>query len=308
VLNGRSTTPLRLPSPIQSHFDHFARSLLQPDNSVPVDFTQPSGEEALAAPDSVSWRIFKNPVALFVGGVAAVILEMAEPRVRSAVWEQSRFRTDPLGRLQRTGLAAMMTVYGPRTEAEKMIARVVRMHGRIAGTTPAGKTYRASDPELLTWVHATAAFGFSQAYDRYVRPLPPGDRDRLCAEAAPAALLYGVTDIPRTLPHLMEQIESLRAGLEPSPIVHEFLRIVGEIPILPMPLRPVQRTLVRAAVEIVPAWLRYRLGLLEDSGLRSWEMPLAKRIGRMSDRLLLPSFPAVQSCIRLGLPRDYLYH
>ena len=217
-------------------------------------------------------------MALFVGGVAAVILELAEPRVRSAVWEQSRFRTDPLGRLQRTGLAAMMTVYGPRTEAEKMIARVVRMHGQVAGTTQAGQNYRASDPELLAWVHATAAFGFSQAYDRYVRPLPSGDRDRLCAEAAPAALLYGVREIPRTLPELMEQIESLRAGLEPSPIIHEFLRIVGGIPVLPVPLRPVQRTLVRAAVEIVPAWLRYRLGLLEDSGLRSWEMPLAKRI------------------------------
>jgi hypothetical protein len=32
--------------------------------------------------DSVSWRIFKDPVSVFVGGIAAVILELAEPSVR----------------------------------------------------------------------------------------------------------------------------------------------------------------------------------------------------------------------------------
>lgn len=80
-----------------------------------IDFTAPAGEPALAAPDSVSWRVFKNPVSLFVGGVTAVILELAEPRVRSGVWDHSSFKTDPLTRLKRTGLAAMVTVYGARS-------------------------------------------------------------------------------------------------------------------------------------------------------------------------------------------------
>ena len=43
----------------------------------PADFRAPMGEPALAAPDSLTWRIFKNPVALFAGGIAAVILELA---------------------------------------------------------------------------------------------------------------------------------------------------------------------------------------------------------------------------------------
>ena len=47
-----------------------------------VDFLQPAGEPALITPDSVSWRIFKNPVALYIGGIAAVPLELAESRVR----------------------------------------------------------------------------------------------------------------------------------------------------------------------------------------------------------------------------------
>jgi hypothetical protein len=48
---------------------------------------------ALFEPDSVTWRVMKNPVALVVGGFAAVILELAEPRVRSGVWEHTSFRT-----------------------------------------------------------------------------------------------------------------------------------------------------------------------------------------------------------------------
>ena len=49
-----------------------------------VDFLQPAGEPALAGPDSISWRVFKNLVALYIGGIAAVLLELAEPRVRSS--------------------------------------------------------------------------------------------------------------------------------------------------------------------------------------------------------------------------------
>src|SRR4051812_7704940 len=163
-----------------------------------ADFTTPAGEPALVPPDSVSWRIFKNPVALVVGGVAAVILELAEPSVRTGVWEHSGFRRDPVRRLERTGMAAMVTVYGARSVAEAMIAGVVRMHDRVTGTTPAGEPYRANDVRLLTWVQATAAFGFIEAYHRYVRPLAPAEIDHAYDEGAPAARLFGVPAPPRS--------------------------------------------------------------------------------------------------------------
>ena len=70
--------------------------------------------------------MFANPVSLFVGGATAVLLELAEPSVRTGVWDHSSFACDPATRLRRTGFAAMMTVYGPRSAAEEMIARVVR--------------------------------------------------------------------------------------------------------------------------------------------------------------------------------------
>jgi uncharacterized protein (DUF2236 family) len=116
-------------------------------------------------------RVFKNPLSLFIGGVTAVIVELAEPRVRTGVWEHTTFRTNPIRRLRRTGPAAMVTVYGARGTAEAMIARVRRMHDMVAGTTSSGEAYCTNDPELLNWVHATAAYGFVQAYHTYVRPL-----------------------------------------------------------------------------------------------------------------------------------------
>jgi uncharacterized protein (DUF2236 family) len=272
-----------------------------------VDFTRPAGEAALASADSVSWRIFKNPVALFVGGVAAVILELAEPAVRTGVWEHTDFRRDPVRRLQRTGLAAMVTVYGPRSVAEKMIAHVVALHERVQGTTPAGEPYRANDPRLLTWVQATAAFGFVEAYARFIQPLTPDEVDRAYAEGAPAAALYGADRPPRSDADRIALFEAMRDRLEPSPIVFEFLEIVRRAPIVPWPLRPVQRLLVQAAVELTPAWVRERLGLLGSFGLRPGQERLVRGLGWLADRVVLPGTPAVQSCRRLGLPAGHLY-
>ena len=89
------------------------RDLMQPPPGMAFDFSQPPGEAALAPPDGVAWRVFANPVSLFIGGVAAVLLELAEPSVRSGVWDAGGFQRDPGMRLRRTGFAAMMTVYGP---------------------------------------------------------------------------------------------------------------------------------------------------------------------------------------------------
>jgi uncharacterized protein (DUF2236 family) len=287
--------------------DALASELVQPSGGPSVDFAQPPGEEALAPATSVSWRVFKNPVALFVGGVAAVILELADPAVRTGVWEHSSFRSDPRRRLQRTGLAAMITVYGARSQAEAMIAGVVRRHDRVGGRTPAGEAYRANDEALLNWVQATAAFGFVEAYHRYVGALDPEDLDRFHAEGAPAARLYGAHDAPASRAELLALFDAKRSRLEPSPIVFEFLDIIREAPVFPAPMRPLQRLLVRASVEMVPDWVRERLGLGPEYGLSRLQMALVKSTGALSDRILLRSSPAVQSCRRLGLPDDYLY-
>jgi uncharacterized protein (DUF2236 family) len=297
-----------LPYPFRAPAEAIMRALMEADDAPFLDFKEPAGEAALLAPDSVSWRVFKNPVSVFIGGVAAVILELGEPRVRSGVWEHTRFRADPVRRLRRTGLAAMVTVYGGRSAAERMIAGVRRRHERIAGTTPCGQRYRASDPELLAWVHATAAFGFVEAYGAYVRPLSATDRDRYYAEGREAARLYGVERPPATQAELEALFRQLSGKLEPSPILHDFLEIMRRAPVLPSPLRPLQRLMITAAIAMTPPWAKRRLGLeASEPALRLWEAALVRRMAGLADRIVLEASPAVQASRRLGLPADYLF-
>src|SRR5574338_715532 len=125
-----------LPAPLQARLEEAARGYFDAPGLKPFDFSKPAGAPALFAPTAVAWRVMKNPVALTIGGIAAVILELAEPRVRTGVWEHTTFRTDPVGRMKRTGMAAMLSVYGPADAARAMIAGIVRAHERIEGVTP----------------------------------------------------------------------------------------------------------------------------------------------------------------------------
>jgi uncharacterized protein (DUF2236 family) len=296
-----------LPGFLQRRIEAAATAFLYPARASKLDFTRPPGEQALVHCDSVSWRIFKNPVALFVGGVAAVVLELAEPAVRAGVWEHSSFRKNPIGRLQRTAIAAMVTVYGARSIAESTIADIARLHSKIAGRTASGTLYSAADPRLLSWVQATAAYGFAQAYSRYVDPLSATEFDALYREGAPAARLYGALDAPTSAAGLTALFDSMRDGLEASPVIFEFLKIMHDAPLLPRPLLWMQRMLVRAAVEIIPERLRERLALGRAHGLRPWEFGMVRTAGALAGRIVLAEGPAAQSCVRLGLPIDYLY-
>lgn len=272
-----------------------------------VDFTQPRGEQALAGPDSVSWRVFKNPVALYIGGITAVLLELAEPRVRTGVWEHTTFRNDPLPRMQRTGLAAMVTVYGARSQAEQMIAGITRMHARVRGTTPDGQQYHALQPQLMDWVQATASYGFLNAYHRFVSPLPQAHRDRFYAEALPAAKLYGAPGAPGNEAEQQDLFNAMFGRLEAHPIVHEFLDIMRNTPSLPWFLRPLEGVLLRAAVTLLPDPVRELLGLGRRYDLAPWQRAPITLAGRAFERVPLRSAPPAQACLRLGLPADYLF-
>ncbi|MDY0961614.1 oxygenase MpaB family protein [Massilia sp. CFBP9026] len=277
------------------------RDLMQPPAGMAFDFSQPAGEAALAPHDGVSWRVFANPIGLFVGGVTAVLLELAEPSVRSGVWDHSSFQRDPGTRLRRTGFAAMMTVYGPRSAAEKMIAHVVRMHGRVKGTTPDGVAYQANDPRLLDWVQATASFGFTEAYHRYVRSLSAQEKDAAFAESEPAARLYGATGAPGSWKEWEALLAQTAPALEGSEILADFMRIMGEAPILPAPLRPLQRLLVRAAVEITPEPVR-SLPQLRGRGLRFGEATLVRALATGAALAPLGDTPQAQAARRVARP------
>jgi len=59
----------RLPAPLQSKLEEAARGYFDAPG-LRIDFSEPKGSPALFAPDSVAWRVMKNPVALTIGGIA----------------------------------------------------------------------------------------------------------------------------------------------------------------------------------------------------------------------------------------------
>lgn len=272
-----------------------------------VDFLRPRGAPALFPADSITWRVYKNPVSLFIGGIAAVLLELAEPRVRTGVWGHSIFPRDPVTRMRRTGTAALITVYAPAEAAKTMIRAVNRMHERVVGETPEGVRFSASEPELLGWVQVTASFAFLEAYARYACPLSAAERDRYYAESEFSAPLYGVVDAPRSRADQQAQFEAMRPKLEAHPIVADFLELVEGAPALPQPVRLIQPMMIRAGVELVPAWVRDILELDPRWRQRPGEAAFLRALGAIAERVPAPQIPAVKACLRMGLPWNYLY-
>lgn len=292
---------------IRARIDAAAADYMQPKDMPRMDFTAPKGEAALIAHDSISWQIFKNPISLFIGGVTAVILELAEARVRAGVWDHTSFRTDPVPRLKRTGLAAMVTVYAPASKAEAMIAGIRLRHDRVTGTADDGRSYRANDQVLLDWVQATAGYGFTEAFHRFVRPLSPAERDRAWSDAYPTAIHYGAVGAPKSEAEWRVQLAAMTPYLTPSPIVFEFLDIMRKANAFPAIARPVQRLLIRAAIDMTPPEVAKIVGLKPSDGLASWQRLIVKALAKGAERFALKQSPAGQSCVRMGLPADWLW-
>lgn len=271
-----------------------ARELSFPE----VNFAVPAGEAGLVTPQSVSWRVFRNPVAVAIGGVAAVLLELGEPRVRAGVWEHSDFRRNPKARMRRTALGAMITVYGPLSLVETYTKKVNAIHAAIGGVAEGGEAYRADDAELLRWVQVTATYAFAEAYHRYVQPLSAGERDSFIAEAAAGAAYYGVADAPRTNAELERMLTDAAPVLEPSEVLGEFLQIIRTAPILPPAARMLQPLLARAAMDLLPPDLAQRIGC-SASAARA-ERRLLKLAASVAERVNVKDSPWAQALERLS--------
>lgn len=273
----------------------------------PISFSAPEGEAALLPPDSVQWRVYKNQTALAIGGIVAVLLEFAEPRIRSGVWDHSSYKEDPIGRSKRTGLVAMLSCYGPASTAKTVIGQVNRLHGRVKGQTPDGQPYRALDPLLLDWVAATASYGFLMAYDQFVHPLSDDDKDRYMRDGVNIGRPFGALHGPPSLAAFHDMMAQLEPNFEPHPIIGEFLDIIQSGRAAPNVPKFLHRAIARAAVSLLPPHMRDRLELGAHYRLTWLDRFLLKWIGKISDKRADPDSAPCLSSVRLGLPYDFLY-
>jgi uncharacterized protein (DUF2236 family) len=273
----------------------------------PFDYSQPAGAAAHLHPGSVAWRVYKNQIALGIGGVAAVLMEFADPRIRSGVWDHSIYKVDPIGRSERTGYAAMIGVYGPKDAARRVIEGVNRMHAKVKGETPGGMPYQALDPDLLDWVSATAGYGFLTAYHRFVAPLSDADQERFFREGGAVAELYGVQNKPGSRAGFLRMMDKMASNFEPHPINREFLDIIQSGKAAPNIPRFLHRALARAAVSILPPLIRETLELGKDYDLTLADRLSIKLMARLAERKHDPDSPPARASVRMGLPSDFLY-
>ena len=226
-------------------------------------YTDPPGDPGLFGPGSATWRVHADP-AMLIGGLAALLLQTLHPLAMAGVAEHSNYRSDPLGRLSRTGSFVTGTTYGSTETAERLIKLVKGIHRKVQGTAPDGRPYSASDPALVTWVHATEVVNFLKAHQRY-NPFPVrGDQaDRYVHEMAVIAERLGGEDIPRSQVALRAYFRRQRPELAAGEQCRDAVAFLTR----PMPrgANPVMagahQVVVQGAVGLLPSWARDELGL-----------------------------------------------
>lgn len=156
--------------------------------------------EPIFDPTSITHRIHKE-AALLLGGGRALMMQIAHPLVAEGVRNFSNFREDPLGRLWRTLELTLAVSFASATDAMRAVREIERAHAKVHGTLKedvgpfaAGTRYRATDSELMFWVHATLVDSAILVYDRFVAPLSREDREEYYEGSKVTARVMGIED------------------------------------------------------------------------------------------------------------------
>jgi uncharacterized protein (DUF2236 family) len=145
------------------------------------------GIGGLYGPTSEAWRLNREAMLLLGAGPRALLLQLAHPLVAAGVADHSDFRADPWRRLRATLRSYLAIVYGTTMTARAEVRRLNELHRAIEGSG-----YRARDPELSLWVHATLVDTTIVAHDAWIEPLDRDRRARYYAETLPIGRAFGV--------------------------------------------------------------------------------------------------------------------
>jgi len=208
------------------------RGLLAAQPLPPEWFRRTEHDPGLFGPDAVVWRVHADRCGL-IGGLRALMLQTLHPLAMAGVAQHSDYRHDPWGRLQRTASFIAVTTYGCTSAAERLIGRVRAIHDRVEGVAADGRPYRANDPHLLAWVHATEVDSFLRAYQRYgASTLTDAEADRYVAEMGEIATRLAdlvLTDMATDLAPLRPKKLARRLGVAPRVAIRSRMRLESGI-------------------------------------------------------------------------------
>ena len=265
----------------------------------PMPIRDRTPDPGLFGPDSMTWRVMREPL-LLLGGGRALLVQVAHPLVAQGAIEHSNYAEDPYGRLLRTIEWVTVVAFGTTAEAERACAQVTAMHRRVRGRLPSdgataahprGRAYSGLSPALLRWVHASFVDTMLRSHDAFIGGLRDADRDVFVREWNQVATLMKVPprlhfDSDAQLrAYIAEEVASGRAVAGPGSKV--VARTVLRPPVPTPLLRPAMDTLAFASVGLLPAPLRGSYGILWTPAHTAAHAALCRWL--RTGRRLLPS-------------------
>jgi uncharacterized protein (DUF2236 family) len=216
-----NATNIRVWDVVRAQIALYIRALLSgSENGVP-EWTPlvEAGEDAgLFEPSDAAWVVHAD-VATMIGGIRALLLQALHPGSLAGVMQHSRYEEDALGRLSGTIRWLTICTFGSKEALEVESARVRQMHervkGKFANNDGTTRDYKASDGDLLLWVHVAFTDSFLAAHQQYgIKEINP---DEYVSQWASAVTPLGVTNPPSTY----EELKQVLRDYEPQLRVDE---------------------------------------------------------------------------------------
>jgi uncharacterized protein (DUF2236 family) len=238
-------------------------------------------------------RRVDSEAVVLLGGGRALLMQVAHPMVARAVSEHSKFEANPYARLQRTLGAVYTVVFGTTEQAERAARAIGRVHEGVTGPE-----YRADDPALLLWVHATLVDTALYMQECFLSPLDAELGAQYYQEATLVGEAFGVPrdqqppDLDAFRAYVATMVERLAAGL-----TDDSRRVAKAVlhPRLPAALRPVMAVARELSTGLLP------VGLRDGFDLR-WTPRRQAALDALawSGRAVLPHVPAVVRRVPTG--------
>jgi uncharacterized protein (DUF2236 family) len=219
-------------------------------------------DDGFYGPGSVTWRLAAD-LSAPVAGLRSVLMQALHPLAMAGVDQHSDWRRDPVGRLAATSAYTATVTYGDRASAARAAQRVRVVHEHVRGVDAVtGRSYAASDPALLLWVHAALVDSVLAAVRLFGAAPEDAEADRFVGEMAVAAELVGVPRemIPDRVSALQEYIDGVRPQLRCTPAAAQSMGYMLDPAGMGEEIAELWQDIREAAIAVLPGWARDMYG------------------------------------------------
>lgn len=267
-----------------------------------------SGEDAgLFQPTDAPW-IVHGDLSTLIGGIRALLIQALHPGSLAGVAQHSRYETDPLGRLAGTTKWLTILTFGGMqaiaTESERVNTMHQRVSGSYANADGSQTKYRATDPDLLQWVHVAFTDSFLRTFQMYSPERHLNLADEYVEKWAQAVKYLGLPTGPKSEQDLQDVMYSYFLS-DQLQVTEQTERVVAFIkrPPLSRTALLVYGFLFQAALVSIPSPYQEMLGL---KARPKWiVIPVARAMMRLMQLAIGSHSPleeaAIERLTRIGV-------